>query len=361
MSQPIRRIVIAAALVILICEVFVHMIRPGLPAKRDYLTDLKVKQMDDHKREEPQGVVFAGTSQMQGAVDPEALCQDFSFRWSAYNAALDAATPLIQEHWLNKVVVPRLRPVTVLLGISPLDFVDLGSETRDFYFQSLATRGDWLGRFERRAAGLSTIVSRRHELRSPAVVVQSLLRTMSGVRDPGLRPQQLNSKGFSQPTIPTEEFNYAEPVRSFLKTLAQKWSPNGRQRFALERTIKALQDQNIEVLLLDMPVSAQVIEQMTRHDRTYEDFRRFVRHEAEVLEIPLLDTSTGVTDARLFRDPHHLNFAGAQLFTTLIGRILANGSPGKFSKSLDPRLASRSLATALAADLLKGAKRKGGS
>lgn len=359
LSHPTRRIVVAAALVILLCEVLARGIQPRLPEGddwRDVWIQPKVKQMDDFHRQARFDVVFTGNSQMELAVDPKALDQEFDIRWSAYNSSLAGTTPPIQEHWLIKVVVPRLRPVTVMLGISPIDFVDQSDEDLDSYFQSLAIRSDWLGRFERQIGRLSTIVRQRRKLRRPGDVLKGSLATMRGIRAPAAI--RSNSRGFTQQRD-AQKFHNTRAHWSLVHHIAQHWTPVGQQRFAFDRTIRALQELNIEVLLFSMPVSSHMIEAMTRHARTYEDFRRFVRHEAEMLGVPLLDTATGLTDARLFRDSFHLNVAGSHVFTMLTGRILANGSPGNFVKSLDPQLKSRPIAPAVAADVLERALRKG--
>lgn len=373
MNHPTRRIVVAAALVILLCEILARVIQPGLPEDDvwDVRIQHKVTQMDDLHRQARFDVVFTGTSQMEMAVDPKALDQDFDIRWSAYNSSLAGTTGLNQEHWLIKVVVPRLRPVTVMLGISPIDFVDhphrLGDglkflesdEDLDGYFQSLAIRSDWLGRFERQIGRLSTIVRQRRKLRRPGDVLKGSLATMRGI---GRAPAAIrsNSRGFTQQKD-AQKFHNTRAYWSAVHHTAQHWTPVGQQRFAFDRTIRALQELNIEVLLFSMPFSSHMIEAMTRHARTYEDFRRFVRNEAEMLGVPLLDTATGLTDARLFRDSFHLNVAGSQVFTTLTGRILANGIPGNFVESLDPQLKSRPIAPAVAADVLERALRKDAS
>ena len=96
------------------------------------------------------------------AGDPTMFRQQLRAPWSMYNAAIWGAPPVVNEHWLTEVVAPRLRPRTVLLGVSPIDFVEADSQDAvDKYFASTSVRDDWLASVDRSLSRASALVRER--------------------------------------------------------------------------------------------------------------------------------------------------------------------------------------------------------
>lgn len=312
----------------------------------------KVRQMDALGADGPTDVVFAGSSQMLFAGDP-AMLKSLQVPWKAYNAALWGAPPVVNEHWLTEVVFPRLRPKTVVMGVSPLDFIEPVSDAAQTYFNSSAVRDDWLGKIERRLSNASALVRHRRDLRSPKSIYDAVVRRLRSQPGPPVPAAGLDTAG-RLPCCDGLTFNREivdVATHEFLQEVDRDgWEMSDTQLEAFKRTVSTLGSLGAEVVVVDMAISSPLIDLLGKEE--YAAYRTFLRQEAEGLRVPVLDMAGGVDRTAFFFDYDHLNRAGANVFNTVVARALATGTPGSFKEKAET-LPRELLAPNVAADVLE--------
>ncbi len=357
--RRIARVALIAVITLLALEASVRAIESALPEInpwREPMVAEKVKQMDALTAKGGRtDVVFAGSSQMLFAGDP-AMLKSLKVPWNAYNAALWGGPPVVNEHWLTEVVAPRLRPKTVVLGLSPLDFIEPVGDAAQTYFSSAAVRDDWLGRIERRIAESSALVRHRKDLRNPKALYDAVLRRLRSQRGPPLPVAGVDAAG-RLPCCDGLSFNKEVvdiATREFLDKVEQDgWTLSDTQLQAFKRTVATLGTQGAEVLVIDMAISAPLVDLLGEDQ--YGDYKKFLRREAGSLRVPVLDMAGGVDGTTFFFDYDHVNRAGANVFNTAVARALASGTPGSFEAKVDD-LPPDPLAPAIASDVLRERK-----
>jgi hypothetical protein len=351
----ITRGVVVAAVTLLALEAGVRAIDSALPeinAWREPIVAAKVKQMDALGAMGPTDVVLAGSSQMLFAADP-AMLESLQVPWNAYNAALWGAPPVVNEHWLTEVVFPRLRPRTVVIGVSPLDFIEPVADAAQTYFKSSAVREDWLGGIERRVSKVSALVRHRRDLRSPKAVYDAVVRRMRGQPGPSVPAAGIDNSG-RLPCCDELTFN-PEVVDISTRELLEQvdrdgWELSDKQLAAFNRTVATLAAQGAEVLVVDMAISSPLIDVLGTG--RYTAYQTLLRREAQTLRVPVLDMAGGLDRTTFFFDYDHVNRAGANVFNTVVARALASSSPGSFKEKVSS-LPDSALAPIVAGDVLE--------
>jgi hypothetical protein len=350
----IRRAAVVAVLLLGVFELGVRALAPALPQTttwREPMVAAKVARMDELSRGAPIDVVLAGTSQMLFAGDPKMLRSRLGAPWSVYNAALWGAPPVVNEHWLTKVVAPRLRPRTVVLGVSPLDFVEADSDAAaDRYFASTSVRGDWLATVERSVSRVSALVRERRSLRDPTTIVDSVGRRFTGEAGRKLAVGQVDASGRA-PRRDAARFQDTPLARKMVAGVVRRgWTVSERQRLAFRRTLTTLRETGAEVIVVDMAISGPLIDRLG--PRAYAEFHSFLRKEAAAAHVQVLDIARGFTSTTFFFDFDHVNRAGADVFNTVLWRALGKGQPGGFTRAIAPDVATKPLAPTLANDVI---------
>lgn len=353
MSRILRAVVIAV-LLLLVFELGVRALEPALPQTttwREPMVAHKVARMDELAEVAPIDLLFAGTSQMLFAGDPTMLRKRLGSPWSTYNASMWGAPPIVNEHWLTEVVAPRLRPRTVLLGVSPIDFVEAESQDAvEKYFASTSVREDWLSSVDRSLSRVSVLIRERRTLRDPQLIADSIGRRIGGDDGPKLLSGQVDAFGRA-PRQDASTFRDGPVARRMVAGLVNSgWDPSARQVAAFGRTVAKLRAAGAEVILADMAISKPLIDMLG--PRAYGAFRTFLRQQAHALEVPLIDTATGLSSTTFFFDFDHVNRAGADVFNTTVWRAMRTGEPGRLAAALPPALAGKPLVPALARDVV---------
>ncbi len=181
-----------AAMVLLVLalgEIGARAISPYLPEAllwSDNSTQVKVAQMDRlAAREGCVDIAFVGNSMTRDAVDPRTYTASDPQHRSAYNAALDAATPALLKRWTLEQVEPRLEPATVVLGLSSFDLNDnarIAASALDSYTTAPLSRSDLFGRLQAPLLEHSALFEYRNELRDPTELWAGIQRARRGER-----------------------------------------------------------------------------------------------------------------------------------------------------------------------------------
>jgi hypothetical protein len=252
---------------------------------------------------------------MNAAADPTLYSQLDPAQRPAFNAALNGAGARLLDLWTLGVVVPRLKPDTVVIGMSSRELNDGGSASARA-FRSVrrspggrAIRSDlspteriqWLG--ER----ASYLVRYRSRLRAPSTLKETPDAQRRAAVGPlgGLTAIRL----FDDATYTvTDRFRNQVIPQAF-----GGFAIGGVEASALGHLVGELVRAGIEVVLVEMPITDDII---PAHPRGAEDYRRFeqvlglVSRSARVVDGDAWFEGTGE-----FADPLHLNGAGRERFT----------------------------------------------
>ena len=280
-------------------------------------------------------VVLAGSSQMMFAGDPRIWRANFKLPWSVYNAGIWAASPVVTEHWLLQVVLPRLRPKSVILGVSPVDFAPADRSVPDRnYFHSPAVRSDLLGRIDRALSRHSVALKHRRDLRNASVLASSVHRRITGQPGPRLADPGLDFWGRLGRVDTLRTFDTGGYAQAVAEAVVRHGSTvSSPERAAFERTVRGLRARGVDVIVVQMPVAGRLIARYPR-STDYATFEQFLSRETAKLHVPLLDGATGLTDPRFFVDYDHVSRAGANVFNTMLARVLGPGAPGRLAAAV---------------------------
>ena len=309
----------------------VHLREPLLWA--DPTTATKVEQLAAI-RDGPGcvNVVFVGNSMTRDAIDPARFERADPAGRRAYNGALDAASPTLLRRWVGAEVLPAARPDTVVIGLTSFDFNDdskvTGSALRSYDAAPLS-RDDFFGRWQAPLLRQFDLVRYRGQLRDPA----ELWRTLGRWRR-GERPDRFSAAGLSGLIGPKgeglsrRELHYVPNAagRGLVeRELLNDYATGGAQVQAAAALVQELRAQNVEVVLVALPVTADYID---LHPRGAVDFERFLA-QAQALGsgpgVEFLDRHDWARDSE-FADTHHLNGAGADRFSADLAATLPAGA-----------------------------------
>ncbi|MBL8775680.1 MAG: hypothetical protein JNK12_07110 [Acidimicrobiales bacterium] len=328
-------VIAAMILVVLVVgELGARAFSPYLPEAQvwsDKSTQVKVAQMDRlARREGCVDIAFVGNSMTRDAIDPRTYTAADPAHRSAYNAALDAATPSLLRRWTLEEVQPRLDPATVVLGLSSFDLNDnarIAASALDSYETAALSRDDLFGRLQAPFVEHSDVFRYRNELRDPAEVWAGIQRLRDGDRQERLSADGIegiigaDGEGLSRRPL---QYTGAVSIQRLLQTeLLNDFRMGGTQIDAADGLITELADRGVEVVLLVLPVTQDYVE---LHPEGGADFQRFLvtaRRLAERTGAVLVDAHGWAGGDAQFADTHHLNGDGALAFSADLPDLLA--------------------------------------
>jgi len=295
MSDRRRRVVLLFLLGLLTALVvaeasarFAEAAGPPILRWYDATTQLKVEQMDDLDRVD---VVFAGTSVVWQGLVPEVFTGTDPAGRTAYNAGLAGGVPVVMEPWLLEEVIPRLQPDLVIWGLSSMDFsTSYGDDNLDRYRDALDSRTGPLAAIEQTTARLSALVRYRTILRHPGALfgperdaIETDFADAAAIL--GIDGQRLSFRADTGP-------DRARQIEARLSD----YRIDESDIQAIHRTVNALRDQGVEVLLIEMPVPDRYV---SLHPEGVADTSR--AHETIIaisdgFDIPTIDLRFGFTD-----------------------------------------------------------------
>lgn len=298
----------------------------------DRSTQVKVAQMDRlARRAGCVDVAFVGNSMTRDAIDPRAYTAADPQHRTAYNAALDAATPALLRRWTLEEVEPRLGPATVVLGLSSFDLNDnarIAASALESYSTATLSRDDVFGRLQAPFVEHSALFRYRTELRDPSQLWAGLQDARAGDRQERLSADGIDGIiGPDGEGLSRRELSYtgAVSIQRFAQTeLLNDFHLGGAQVAAAEGLIEELQGRDVEVVLLLLPVTADYIE---LHPEGGADFQRYLvtaRRLAERTGATLVEAQGWATGDEQFADTHHLNGDGALAFSAELPGLLAD-------------------------------------
>lgn len=326
--SPRRRLLLsvaACATVLIASELAVRALEPSLaePSRwPDQATLAKTLQMDALGCAD---VVFTGNSMARDGLDPSYFTSTDPAGRTAYNAALDAATPSQLDRWLTDEVLPRLRPSTVVLAIASADLNEhsvAGRAAFDAYGASVGGRTGPLGDLQRVLVDVSALARNRDGLRDPGELTDALHRALGG--EQATRTSPAGVPGVIGPT--GEGLSRRDRVdaggsvaRRFLtEELLGDYAVSTDETAALVRTIDHLREAGTEPVLVVLPVTGEYVGLHPAGATDFQEFLDAIDEVAEETGTPLLDLHDAITRPESFADTHHLNAAGSTELTRMI-------------------------------------------
>ncbi len=249
-------------------------------------------------------LVAVGDSTMEGGVDPGRLRARFGIE--AFNAAIPFSTPLAMEPWLEDVVLSRLHPRTVVIGLG-FDPPQTTAET-DPLRRALAENPDegvW-----QVLARHSELVRRRRQLRDWPETLRALRAVESGTW-----------------TVEGFQTGYA---RRTIRSLNRVQDPAQRASVpmsddnaaSLARLVRYLTREGISVVVVMEPIRCPT--EACRAGVVDSPFHRQVSDTARRLGVGFVDTNVERWGPEWFVDDLHLTEAGVERFTDVIAQVVTS-------------------------------------
>ncbi len=251
---------------------------------------------------------------VNAAADPALFSRLSGAKRPAFNAALNGAGARLLDLWTLGVVVPRLQPKLVVIGLSSRELNDNGIASSRAYHAV------------RRSPGGRSIAS---DL-SPTERIQSmgerglyLVRYRNLLRNPSKLTDQPDAKRRSAVgplgalaalrLFDEATYRVTERFRNGFSLSLGGFTMGGRELDALGHLVESLIAQRIRVVVVEMPVTDDTI---AAHPRGADDYRSF-ENVLGVLarSTQLIDADAWFPGTAGFADPMHLNGTGREEFT----------------------------------------------
>ena len=308
----------------LLAEGTVRIVADRLPQPEhfhDPAVEIKFEQMEEiHAEGETREVVFAGSSMMNNAANPNQFTELTGI--TSFNSAFPAANPFVTERWVIEEVVPRLRPKAVVYDVTSLGLNGAVPDSNSFpnYNKSWQMRRGWLADLERWAADHSDLVYFRPVLQNPAEY-GDIVRGLKGedttsADDLFARNRRYGDNGAKNLIVEqlTQDNN-----QWLAQTAFKAWDiDNAESRAgldALARQVDELEAMGIDVFFVEMPVQQGFIELHPRGIVDYDEAMAVFEDFAADHGVTWIDLPSDYSSPELFHDLNHLAQPGADQFT----------------------------------------------
>lgn len=306
---------VVALVVLLLAEGAARVIATRFPEPLEFydpVAQAKDTQLRHLSRSGGADVVVTGPSSTLFGVDPDELGRSLRGTGSSltvYNAGITAGVPPITVDWMERFVLPRARPTTVVWVLSTVDLNDGHRlDAVDTYFRSLAGRSDAWARLTRRASDVSALVRHRSQLRSPKAWADALRGRPGAVEGWNAR---LTPGGLAT----FEELPLNELARLQLLDQVQHFKVGGANTSLVRSEVRRMTARGIKVVLAEAPLPERAVVLHPGGDRAVQAVRRELRAIAGATGAKLLELPSDLRDNSLYQDYTHLTRAGAERYT----------------------------------------------
>lgn len=303
---PDRPIVFGALVATLLAaEIIARLLGPTLPDPSPWPSlESEVKATLVGQAAGSGGLVLVGDSTMESGVDPARL--RVRHRLEAFNAAIPFSTPLSMEPWLTDLVMPALRPRTVVIG--------LGFDPPQTTTESDPLRGALLRSSD---SGVWALLERGSELVRRRRQFREWPETLRAIQ--ALRAHTWRSDGFQTGYLQGR----IHAVANVDDPASAAGSPMSSENVAaLGRIVRRLEEGGVEVAIVMEPVRCET--ERCRRLLVESEFHRQVRRLAADWGVAFLDVNDERWSPDLFVDGLHLTAPGVERFTDLVGAFLSS-------------------------------------
>jgi hypothetical protein len=319
-----RKVVVCVVVLLVLAELLTRLIASHLQAPLQwdtYETQRKVQQIDALSKHGGARIVYVGSSIVDDGIEPSVIDQQLGLSGGvvSYNAGLTASIPRMTRSWLRYVVIPKLHPKVIVLGLNPFD-LDAGDFNRnsvyDLYVGSSGARqimhtDDPIQAADRWLGQVSSLWLHKYQLRDPA----ALLHAVEGKP----APVDIGAADVDPLGRQTEDQN-VHYVNAATITV-NGWSLDAQGVDDVKGLISLAHAHHIQVVLVNMPVTKEFVAEMPHGQTTYDIFNKEVAALGRQSGSAVLNYQK-VSNHAFFKDNIHLNYVGTELFSTRLGQAL---------------------------------------
>jgi hypothetical protein len=320
-ERRLAKLVALVLAVLLVAELASRLLAHDLPEPlvwHSFEVQTKVHQMDALSKRGGVDMVFVGTSMVNTDIEPTEVVRQLGGGLTVYNAAIGSAIPRMNEAWVKDVVLPRLHPKLLVLGVTSFDFTDSGVGRTVFWDAFRASAGGRqamhgatvVQRLDRRLARYSSFWDHRFELRNP----HDLKGALEGHKPPAdPEATSLEPDGRSS-FLQTQQFDNR---RAGANADVSSWAPGTKDPAALAALVNDARAAGAKVAIIDMPVTDEFIARHPHGPADYQAYLRLLHGLADSQAVPVLQMDQ-LRDHALFADEVHLNVTGALPFSSRV-------------------------------------------
>jgi hypothetical protein len=290
---------------------------------RNWEMQHKVDALTDLAREGGASIVAVGSSTMNAAVDPDLLSQLTDRNCPAFNAALNGAGMRLLELWTLRIIVPRLRPDIVVIGLGSGE-INRGNIVAKRLLRSFLTSPAWGELTGEGSAAVRWI----HGLEERSFLVR--YRRYLGRRslfqpDPFERASACRRLGLLRWFLIFRYRPYVIEDRQvkIWKEALNEYEIGPEDLAALDRLIDGLRAAGVVPLLVKTPSTADWVGFHPGGEKDFKSFEDAVDSVVRRREVPFADLMAPLSSIEEYADPVHVNGAGQERFTGLLADVIA--------------------------------------
>lgn len=321
--------------VVLATEVLFRWLEPALPPHRlwyDTLPGVRLRQMRAlRRRQGGADLVFCGSSVVHSGLDPAAVIRASGIPMTGYNAAIHRGFYGVIGPWLERAVVPILRPEILVLPVGVHDLNDNGPlvlEETQKYGASLLGRDGLVGHLARLAEPVSAAFRHHHLLWRPRRLASAVRHRLAGtaVPDPDRRGSKVSLGphgewiGFHGRHFHTTEAMYDHLANGCLGD----FHDGGRELARVERTVARMKELVPQVVLTTVPYSSAFPTILPNGQADIDAALVTFRAMADRLGVPLLEVDPEGSDETHYADLAHCNERGMAAWSESLGTLLGD-------------------------------------
>lgn len=298
---------------------------------------VKIQQLQDAAPQGDLDMLIAGSSVAYTGVDPTALNEAFELAAGAplrsYNTGLAALSFEVNELFLERVFLRNVQPSFIVLPLSPRDFNQNNPITKGVDQEAMAS--DY-GRAILREGVESEITSWLLEYSSFYRYRNMLaLGLWNGLRFPDKLPISYDDPAFDRLGFVPGKNNLDQAIAkgydidpsNAAKRSLQNFKMGKANMAALERLLLVCQQQGIQLILINMPMTDYLMQGFDHPETDYQAYLDQITHIGQAYGLQLWDFNQApfrqmFTNAD-FGDIFHLNAQGAGKISTELASIIA--------------------------------------
>lgn len=334
MAQPRRLIgLVVVILVVLVAAELAVRLRSDVLAPHQVwfgpemqFKSAQVAHLEDHGGA---SLVFLGSSSLDAAANPRFFTRTPTAR-PVYNASTGAGTLAMIDAWGRLFALPKLHPDVVVIGLTGRELNPNNPRGQDLEHnfalspavQHIEGTEDVLTAAERHVEDWSYLFRYRTDLRQPTYMAKMV--GLGNAAGPDAYAVRVAPDGHY---LGFQDVSYTVNAKTPALFAAQgfgNFTIGATQLATLRRLVAAAQSAGAKVVILDMPVSPDLISYYPQQQRTSEQVRAALAGVAAKTGADFL--APGVWPTKDFADPAHVNRIGsARLSRYLAARLDALG------------------------------------
>ena len=323
---------------LLAAEVMARLLLPSLPADPHTWPRAEIGQKLEQiealeKRDAEADVVFAGSSLTAAAINPQLFTEETGI--TSYNAAFAGPSMKTVTRWVLDVVVPKLSPEMVVIGVASRDVNDNGPKNQRVYDSFVESPGyrqetaSFASEIEGWLEDVSVFMRYRRLFREPASLFDDSSTT---VKDQNIR-KEIGPGGIRV----EEPRNYAtlpKLARQMRKGTLVNYETGGVEFEALLEMKRGLEDRGIEMMVVSMPVTPDYVAAHEHPKADMATYNAFIDDFAAQTGVTVVDAQEAFATPLPFRDLMHLDVEGRDAVTrALVASWDEIGSGGRLEMS----------------------------